>query len=252
MQDHEVGPSNATRRPHRTRVGQVIRGTIVAAAVAGLAVIAIGVLSGGWQIRPVLSGSMRPGLPIGGVVVTQRVPIQSLQIRDVIAFHPPGEPTVSYVHRIISLKRGPDGLVARTQGDDNLYPDPWTLHLKGHYAYEARFSLPVVGYVAVWMHSPSGRRDLVGAAALAALALGAYLLLGTLAERRGSKRAGVDSAVPQVGGVTSSSAMRSPSVASARGTAFGTLPTRLARAGRHSRSSSASATGAAISGPPTR
>jgi hypothetical protein len=39
--------------------------------------------------------------------------------------------------------------VIKTQGDANNAQDPWTLTLGGKYAYEARWSLPLLGYVAV-------------------------------------------------------------------------------------------------------
>ncbi len=147
----------------------------VAAAVVVLMAVAVG--SGAWQIRPVLSGSMRPGLPIGGVVVTQRIPLDELALRDVAVFHPPFDPHADYVHRVISLHREGSTVVVRTQGDDNIYPDPWTLRLHGRYAYVARFSVPLLGYPAVWAHSPTGRRDLLGAgAALAAAFAGTYAL----------------------------------------------------------------------------
>lgn len=166
---HPSRKRQPVRRRHRpTRAVVALLGLLV---LVGLAFVAVAVLSGGWQIRPILSGSMRPGFPIGGVVVTQRIPLLQLRLRDVAVFHPPGEPTIDYVHRVIFLRRTPHGLVVHTQGDDNLYPDPWTLHLGGQYAYVARFTLPLVGYAAVWAHSPEGRRTILLAAGLLALVL---------------------------------------------------------------------------------
>ncbi|MHB8334148.1 MAG: signal peptidase I [Acidimicrobiales bacterium] len=129
--------------------------------IAGAITVAVGVGSGNYQIRPVLSGSMRPTLPLGGVVVTQRVPLSALRTGDIAVFHPPGYATIDYVHRITWLKHTTKGDLIRTKGDANLYPDPWTLRVKGNVAYVARFSLPLLGYPAVWIHSPSGRRILL-------------------------------------------------------------------------------------------
>jgi len=182
-----VGPwrKRSVRSGTGTRVVRGLQIAFLALLVGAFGLLASAVISGNWQIRPILSGSMQPGLPIGGVVVTQRVPISSLQVRDVVVFHPPNDGAISYVHRIISLKHTSGGVVVRTQGDDNLYPDPWTLHLLGHWAYQARFSLPLLGYVAVWVHSPTGRSAmLIGAAVLALILMASVGLDGHFKRRR--------------------------------------------------------------------
>ncbi len=151
-------------RNRQPRGRGVLRAGALAVVAAGLVLVAFAVGTGRWQIEPVLSGSMRPGLPVGGVVVSERVPLSSLQVGDVAVFHPPGTKAATYVHRIVSLQDGPGGVVVHTKGDANLDPDPWALRLHGRWAYEARFSLPLVGYPAVWIHSPGGRRALLVAA----------------------------------------------------------------------------------------
>ncbi len=169
LRTRRTGDRPSSRGTRRHGWG-VLRVSVLLLLVGGLGVAAVGVGTGGWQIRPILSGSMRPGFPIGGVVVTERVPLSSLQVGDVAVFHPPNDPGITYVHRIISLAHTPAGIVIQTKGDDNLYPDPWKLHPRGRFAYVARFTLPLLGYPAVWVHSPSGRSDLL-------LAAGAFLLL---------------------------------------------------------------------------
>jgi signal peptidase I len=150
-----------------------------------VAVGAAAVISGHYQLRPVLSGSMRPGLPVGGIVITKRVPVASLQVRDVVVFHSPDQPQELIVHRIISLAPGASGPVVKTQGDDNSAPDPWTVTLQGETAYRAVYSLPLLGYVAVWAHGPSGRQTLMvtGLLLLLATAVG-----GLTALNRGTRR----------------------------------------------------------------
>lgn len=155
---------------------------VVLLAIVGVMAAAVG--SGEWQVQPILSGSMRPGFPVGGVVFVQRVPLSSLRVRDVALFHPPGEPQITYVHRIISLERTPQGLDIRTQGDDNVFPDPWTLHLQGRWAYQARFTVPLVGYVAVWDHSPSGHKDLLLAVGACLVVLAIVAIIGERRRRR--------------------------------------------------------------------
>ena len=155
-------------------------GNVALAVVLGLAALGLAaVISGGYQIRPILSGSMRPGLPVGGVVVTERVPISDLEVRDVVVLHPPDKPEELVVHRIISLTPSASGPVVETQGDANDIPDPWSATLQGDTAYRVVLSLPWIGYAAVWAHSPIGRRILFGlGAALVVAALGGLVRPG--------------------------------------------------------------------------
>lgn len=165
----------------------IVRGVRTAALVL-VVLIAAGsaaaVLSGRYQARPVLSGSMRPGLPIGGVVVTKRVPVSSLQVRDVIVFHRPDNPEELVVHRIIALHHVGGSTVIRTKGDDNPVRDPWKVTLRGSTAYRAEFSVPLVGYAAIWWHQPLTRTVALGLAALCALAALLILLISTMLRRR--------------------------------------------------------------------
>ena len=168
---------------HRAPSRPLQRWTYRAVLAAFLVLVAAGatlVVSGRYQIRPVLSGSMEPHLPVGGVVITERVPTTSLHVRDVIAFHRPDQPQDVVVHRIVSLTSSPVGLQVQTQGDANDTPDPWTLTLQGTTAYRATFSVPLAGYVAVWAHSPTGRTTF--------LLLGLALLVGTAASALVSRR----------------------------------------------------------------
>jgi signal peptidase len=155
---------------------------VTALVVGAFAVVAVAVASGNYQIRPVLSGSMRPSLPVGGVVITQRVPVSDLGEGDVIVFLEPDSTTNLVVHRIVSLEPGSSGPIVHTKGDANEAPDPWTLALPGDHAYRAVSCLPFVGYLAVWAHSPSGGRVLVVIGTL--LMLGAAL--GAIGYRRRS------------------------------------------------------------------
>ncbi len=170
-------------RPRRAR--RWVNRILLAGLVLLVGSAAAAVLSGAYQLRPVLSGSMRPGLPVGGIVITERVPVSSLQVRDVVVFHRPDRPGDLVVHRIIELTPGASGPVVRTQGDANDIPDPWTVTLDGTTAYRAVATVPLVGYLAVWAHGPTGRQIL--------LVLGLLLVLGAgasaLVSRRRTRRA---------------------------------------------------------------
>jgi hypothetical protein len=63
---------------------------------------------------------MRPGFAVGGVVISERVPVSQLMVRDVIAFRRPDKPSEQMVHRIIKRAKGGSGqFLINTQGDAN-------------------------------------------------------------------------------------------------------------------------------------
>jgi hypothetical protein len=86
-------------------------GSIVTAVVVLAILLAVGLgvnslVRGTWTVNPVLSGSMRLGLAVGGAVITERVPVDQLAIRDVIVFRDPNDPSEQIVHRIIAMNPG--------------------------------------------------------------------------------------------------------------------------------------------------
>jgi signal peptidase len=132
----------------RVRTGIWSLLVVVVLAAAGIATFSV--LSGGWTVTPILSGSMRPGFPVGGVAVAERMPMGRLAVGDVILFQNPYQPSVQMVHRIIQLKAGNSGQpVVKTKGDANPIADPWTVTLHGKDVDVVQFTLPLLGYPAV-------------------------------------------------------------------------------------------------------
>ena len=129
---------------------RIISTVVVLAVLVAVGVVSVVLIQGTWQVNPVLSGSMRPGFSVGGVVISERIPVDKLVLRNVMVFASPDDPAKLIVHRIVLLSKSKSGqLVIRTQGDANNVRDPWTLTIKGHYAYVVRWSLPLLGYVAI-------------------------------------------------------------------------------------------------------
>jgi signal peptidase I len=123
---------------------------VTLAVLVAIGIGSVALVNGSWSVNPVVSGSMRPGFSVGGVVISERVPVDQLAVRDVIVFREPNKPSVQIVHRIVQITKEKSGqLLINTQGDANKVRDPWTLTIRGDYAYKARWSLPLVGYVAV-------------------------------------------------------------------------------------------------------
>ena len=189
----------------RTAVAYVLLLAVIGAA--GFATVAL--VRGTWMVTPVLSGSMRPGLAVGGVVVSERVPVASLAVRDVIIFSDPFKPSEQIVHRIVRITKGPSGqLLFNTQGDANTVPDPWTLTTRGDYIYRARWAVPLVGYGAIAYQNHRGFFLLGVGIVLILIAVSTALGTRRSRQRRHSRRTARGPAVAgrDVTGTTSSSA----------------------------------------------
>ena len=148
-----IDPPRARRSKLRTLgagAKKAVALVFVLAIVGGASIGVRALVQGTWAVNPVLSGSMRPGFTVGGVVISQRVPVSQLAVRDVIVFHNPNKPSEEMVHRIVQMTKDAQGqLLIKTQGDANPVRDPWTLTVHGNSVYKVRWSLPLLGYVAV-------------------------------------------------------------------------------------------------------
>jgi signal peptidase I len=107
------------------------------------------VRTGHGSLAPVLSGSMRPGIHEGDVVLTHKVPVTSLHKGDIIVFHPPTQGgTLTKVHRIDFIKQLGNGKIEfRTKGDANNAADPWGTITTSGTAYRVIAVIPKVGWL---------------------------------------------------------------------------------------------------------
>lgn len=98
----------------------VLAFTLAAAGLIGAALIT------GHHLETVVTGSMQPVIPIGAMVMTERVPAAQLRTGDIIAFPQPCTASRIIVHRIVHDELDASGQVAvRTKGDANPGPDQW-------------------------------------------------------------------------------------------------------------------------------
>src|ERR1039458_7213059 len=74
---------------------------LVLVVLAAVGVAGIALVQGTWQVNPVVSGSMRPGFAVGGVVISERIPVDQLALRDVMVFARPDDPAKLTVQRIV-------------------------------------------------------------------------------------------------------------------------------------------------------
>lgn len=133
----------------------------------------------------VLTGSMRPQMPPGTLVVVRPVPVRDLTVGTVVTYQlASGKPEV-VSHRIVA--KGYDGrgrLQFQTKGDANDVADAaWVrpVQIRGQRWY----SVPYLGYASTIL-SRSQRQWMVNAVAAALLGYAAFMFASALRGERGS------------------------------------------------------------------
>ena len=161
--------TRATRPPAGSVIRKGSSTLVLVLAFCALAFAGYQVKTGQWHATPVLSGSMRPAMQPGDVVITQRVPISALRVRDVVVFYPPNQTTHQTVHRIVNLTVKGNTTSITTWGDANLVADAAVSSLEGTTAYRMVRVVPLVGYPAIWLQNENR--------GLLAIGLGVILLI---------------------------------------------------------------------------
>ena len=186
----EVASAASTRHHRRLRaVSRTARKTLswllfIVACIL-FAASSVSVVSREWQITPILTGSMVPSLPVGSVAISQREPLSTLKVGQIALLHPPIDPSVTYVHKVVWLKRTKSDTEIRTRGIANPTIDPWTVRVNSPEVYVVKHDIPLVGYVATWLRSPKGRAVSLLAAGLLSLTLVGSFMRDELKKRRG-------------------------------------------------------------------
>lgn len=128
---------------------------VAAVPFAALALLLLGSLwpgAAGYDIRIVESGSMRPTIPVGAVVLTR--PAASYQVGDVVTYQRRGESSVT-THRLVEQATEAGEVTFVAQGDANNVAD-----LEPVRSYEIAgkvwFHIPYLGYVLSFFRSPLG------------------------------------------------------------------------------------------------
>lgn len=180
----QASPDADARTSERSRARRALSALLTflfSAAVIAFAVAALGIGSGRWQANPVTSGSMEPTIPTGGLVVTQTVDAEDVEVGDVMLFQRPDAPDEEIVHRVVAIDQTAQGPIFHTKGDANEDGDAWQIRSADGTAQLARWDVPNLGYAAQAVRNVF---VLIGAAAVAGLAFGISLL-----RRSGSEEA---------------------------------------------------------------
>ena len=143
-----------------SRVRELLTLTFSCCLLAAVIASALGliVVPKASDARPltVLSGSMEPTYDIGDVVIVRSVDTDELVVGDVITFQAVSGEAGLTTHRIVGVTLGSEGRSFVTQGDNNDAPDPHPV-LPEQVRGAVWYSVPLVGYVSVWVAG-----DLVG------------------------------------------------------------------------------------------
>lgn len=109
--------------------------------IAGVAVISTLNIPGNYKILAVHSGSMKPAVKIGSIVVIK--PSKEYQKGDIISFTDPNDPKYSVTHRIFEIKE--EGTAFITKGDANDAPDAREV-AKDSILGKVILTIPLLGY----------------------------------------------------------------------------------------------------------
>ncbi len=184
-------PSSTARPPTITRGRTAVRAVRLTVSSTALVVAlvlfltsSLTVLSGNWQLTPVLTGSMVPALPVGSLAISQREPLADLRVGQIALLHPPGAPKITYVHKVVWLARSSGVTEIRTRGIANPIDDPWTVRVASPQVYVVTHDIALVGYAAIWLRSPEGRAISILCAGLLSLTLVGLVIRDEMKKRR--------------------------------------------------------------------
>jgi signal peptidase len=124
-------------------------------------VVIVGMVLGAWRFTVIDTGSMRPTLNPGDVAVLTSEGTTALRRGQIVAFHPPGEPRLTVVHRVFSFQRASNGVIIQTKGDANNATDQWHARIIGNTVWRESLKAPKLGYLAAWSQQRPVRLGLV-------------------------------------------------------------------------------------------
>jgi signal peptidase len=156
-------PAGEPRRS-RSRVSPVrlVFSVLFGSILLGLAVLLTPVsqVIGGLQLLAVMSGSMEPTIPVGGVVGVRPVLASDLKVGDVITFANTTNPDVLVTHRVVTLQSVGGQTLLTTKGDANDAVDAVTTSANRTVG-RVDFSAPWLGYLMFWLAAPLAKAGIL-------------------------------------------------------------------------------------------
>ncbi len=137
------------------RLGRTFLEALVAGALAGLVLLVMVPVAIGWRPYTVLTGSMRPNIQPGDVVMDRPIRGSEVHVGDVVTFSDPSRRGKLVTHRVRSIAHGPQITTVETRGDANNTSERWTVQTKDRVGLVV-FVIPKVGHVATLVRNPLG------------------------------------------------------------------------------------------------
>jgi signal peptidase I len=158
----DAPPLRMLAEPGRPARGRAIQSTMLSSILPGGVVLAVlvvilGMVLGLWRFTVINTGSMRPTLAPGDVAVLTSESTNDLKQGQIVAFHPPGEPQLTVLHRVFSIHRVHNGVIIQTKGDANNTTDQWHARITANTIWRESVKAPKVGYLVVWSHQRAVR-----------------------------------------------------------------------------------------------
>ena len=118
-------------------------------ALAVLCVLFVFFSTGFFGVQPTIiySGSMRPELEVGDIVIIQEIPVEEIQKGDIIQYSDPDLP-IPIVHRVHEITMGENNKFYITKGDANSDPDSDPI-VSDQIMGKTVFTLPKVGWIPI-------------------------------------------------------------------------------------------------------
>jgi len=145
---------NSIQLTHGRHSRRAIRKTIKDPALkwTGVAVISLLVVFfsfGYLGVQPtvIYSGSMRPSIDVGDIVILSDVPVDSIEEGDVIQFR---SGTIPTIHRVYEVHESEGSILFITKGDANDKPDSDPV-VADQITGKAIFTIPKIGWVSIYV-----------------------------------------------------------------------------------------------------
>jgi signal peptidase len=183
-----------------TRIARRAGGHVMSLALVLLTLAAIGYIAPtflGYERYVLTGGSMTGSYDKGSIVFERPVPVEELEVGDVITYQPPADAgtTDLVTHRITKIGYDEAGtMVLRTQGDANPDPDPWRFSLLDAEQPVVEHSVPYAGYALIALADRQIRMLVIGVPAALIALLSLSQLLAALRPRRDHAVGGVAAA----------------------------------------------------------